>query len=125
MAVIKQSQKRLGAHIKGARVVLKLSQDVLAQALGVSRESLCRIEKGRGRVDSVTLCALSLLLKVEVQSLLAADVLQAVAEEMAGVTKQSHTAAPVVVEEAEVEDDLDDAFYDRVNATLVAMKEDK
>jgi len=65
-----QFYRDLGQRVLHARRKAGLTQQELSNALGMTRTSVVNIEKGRHKVLSFTLAALSQILKVEVSNLL-------------------------------------------------------
>lgn len=62
--------KDLGNLIRKARVDADISQDILAQQLGLTRASIVNIEKGRQRPMIHTILELATILKVNFASLI-------------------------------------------------------
>ncbi len=63
-------QERLGRRIREAREYLGLSQEFIAEHLGIPRASMSAIESGKRKVSSLELKELARLLKQPVSSLL-------------------------------------------------------
>ena len=103
------SAKALGARIQKLRDDQGIGQAQLAAQLIVSRNTVSNIERGAVCPNIWVLDRLA----------------RALGTNICALVDDVCPRGGGVVEEVEVEDDLDDTFYDRVNATLVAMKEDK
>src|SRR5574341_872195 len=63
-------QSELGQRIRRLREGLSLSQEDLAEHLGVTRQAVGQIEKGERKVDSLELMKLSSFLSVSLEELL-------------------------------------------------------
>jgi transcriptional regulator with XRE-family HTH domain len=61
---------QLGINIKEARKTAGLSQEILAEQLGLSRASIVNVEKGRHRLNIHILVELAEALKVNIEKLL-------------------------------------------------------
>lgn len=61
---------QLGKHIRDARMKADISQDVLAQQLGLTRASIVNIEKGRQRPMIHTILELAVILNTNFNSLI-------------------------------------------------------
>jgi len=58
----RQIYRRVGAQVRRARSQRKLTQENLAQALGVSQQTISMIEQGRARLELARLLKLSRVL---------------------------------------------------------------
>ncbi len=86
----------LGAHIKEHRKEKGLSQDDLAEAIYVSRQTISNWETGRTYPDVQSLLLLSYVFDVTVDSLIKGDV-EAMAEKMDQAVKEYHRVSTVAV----------------------------
>jgi transcriptional regulator with XRE-family HTH domain len=62
--------KQIGARIKAARKTNELSQQSLADAAGINREYLSRVERGTENVSILTLVRIADALDIPVRDLL-------------------------------------------------------
>ena len=60
---------RIGERLKNAREYLELSQDEVANALGLKRPAISKIENGKRKVDAVELGQFSNLYEQSIESL--------------------------------------------------------
>ena len=86
----------LGAHIKEHRKEKGLSQDDLAEAIYVSRQTISNWETGRTYPDVQSLLLLSYVFDVTVDSLIKGDV-EAMAEKMDQTVKEYHRVSTIAV----------------------------
>jgi transcriptional regulator with XRE-family HTH domain len=62
--------KQIGARIKAARKVRELSQQAVADAAGINREYLSRVERGTENVSILTLVRVAAALDIPLRNLL-------------------------------------------------------
>jgi transcriptional regulator with XRE-family HTH domain len=62
--------KQIGARIKAARKVSELSQQAVADAAGINREYLSRVERGTENVSILTLVRVAAALDIPLRNLL-------------------------------------------------------